>query len=615
MRFKKLGLLYKGIIVLACGFMLLIVALLGRELIGGDVVEREAVLPFFDEAKLGELKLLTQKDWSGTTDCLFLYDEFPDRLSNREVILPMLEQMRVTCKDMLVSEFDADELEGCSSVIICAFDLRPLGAHLADLMGWVKAGGNVMFLTIPEDNNYFEMIARDLGISGTSGAYTLVPGVYCPRPFMIGGERGYGVYDAYDASVSLELDEKNEVYLESTAEDHTPLIWRRQLGDGTVVVVNVDYIEKAYWGLYASAYSLMGDWFAWPVINGSAFFLDDFPSPVPFGDSQYITRDYGFSVRDFYMRKWWPDVKALGEKYNVRYTGAVIEDYSNAVKAPFDQNFSTNTFHFYGLDLLKLGGEIGLHGYNHMPLVLDGFDYKNQFDAYLPWNSEKDIEAGLSELIRFCTELYPSDKLQIYVPPSNILSQEGRKLIREKFPQIKVIASVYLPDEDRISYAQNFEVADDGVVEVPRIIDGYLMNEFIYFSAFSELNFHYVNTHFQHPDDVMDEERGAELGWEVLRSRLDDYMDWLFDTAPAIRSMTASELGAAVQRYDALTVRRTREDDKLVLELGNFVDEAWLMVRLNGLEPGEVEGGTLEKQLDGLYLLKAESDRVTISVK
>ena len=42
-------------------------------------------------------------------------------------------------------------------------------------------------------------------------------------------------------------------------------------------------------------------------------------------------------------------------------------------------------------------------------------------------------------------------------------------------------------------------------------------------AALSRADLHYVNSHFQHPDDVLDPDRGAEAGWETMRSRLEEY--------------------------------------------------------------------------------------------
>ena len=39
-------------------------------------------------------------------------------------------------------------------------------------------------------------------------------------------------------------------------------------------------MKKAFQRLFAASYSLLTDVGVYPVINGSVFYLDDFPSPV-----------------------------------------------------------------------------------------------------------------------------------------------------------------------------------------------------------------------------------------------------------------------------------------------------------------------------------------------
>ena len=84
-------------------------------------------------------------------------------------------------------------------------------------------------------------------------------------------------------------------------------------------------------------------------------------------------------------------------------------------------------------------------------------------------------------------------------------------MLAQKFPQIKTIASNYFAGE--CAYTQEFEVADDGIVEQPRIISGAILDDYMQMAAVSELNMHFVNSHFMHPDDLLDEDRGAKLGW------------------------------------------------------------------------------------------------------
>ena len=65
------------------------------------------------------------------------------------------------------------------------------------------------------------------------------------------------------------------------------------------------------------------------MINGSVFYLDDFPSPVPSGDGTYVKRDYGTSIQEFYSNIWWPDMLNLASQYGLKYTGVMIENYED----------------------------------------------------------------------------------------------------------------------------------------------------------------------------------------------------------------------------------------------------------------------------------------------
>ena len=94
-----------------------------------------------------------------------------------------------------------------------------------------------------------------------------------------------------------------------------------------------------------------------------------------------------------------------------------------------------------------------------------------------------------------------------------------------------------------------------------------------------------------------------QLGWEKLRARLDEYMTWMNESAPSLRNLTGSELAGAVQRYGALTVDKEITDQEIRIHLGNFYDEAYLMVRINDGTPGQgYRSGELTKCLLEIFI-------------
>ncbi|WP_091205281.1 DUF2194 domain-containing protein [Oribacterium sp. WCC10] len=536
----------------------------------------------------------------------------PQSIKSKELWDPILSQMKISSDECDVSDFKCSMLKDYDKIIMAVTKYQKLSEEIVGIKSWVKKGGNLMVAFPPETSGSYKSLFEILGVSD-SGEAVVVEGLHFEKDFLIGGSaHDFGIIDAYESSLAYALYDDCEVYVKSTDEYPVPVIWKRKVGKGTVVMDNFGIMDKAYRGIHCAAYSLLGEFCVYPVINGAAFYIDDFPSPVPEGDSTYVSRDYNMSVADFYSQVWWNDIYELGRRYGIHYTGLVIEDYSNQVEGEFPRNQEITRFRYFGNMLLDAGGEIGIHGYNHMPLVLENFDYKDQYDAYIQWPSIQDMRNSLLEVFGFSDELFPDEEFKVYVPPSNVLSEEGRKLLNDT--TIRSIAAVYLPTD--MAYEQEFEVSSDGIINTPRITSGCVIDEYMELAALSELNFHLVNTHFHHPDDVLDEDRGAALGWKKLYENLRNYMQWLYMSFPNIRNMTGSELAAAVQNYDLLKVERRINDREITLNFGDFNKEAWMLLRVSdGQKIDYVTGGSYISMTDDLYLLQCDTDKVVVRLK
>lgn len=528
----------------------------------------------------------------------------------------ILLDMKIAHRDVDIATDGVDAIPSLTSfdrVILLMPSLDALGTHLTDTMSWVSAGGSLMLAMPPDNSSYLQVIAPKLGIESAGYEYVTAESIVPSEDFMLGGGERYEFSDPFDSSLSVSLRDTARVWA-TTGNAGVPLIWSNECGSGRTVVCNIGIYDKVMRGFYAAAISLLGDVTAYPVINSAAFYLDDFPSPVPSGDGTYIKRDYGLSIADFYVKVWWPDLQKLAQKYDIRYTGVMIENYENAVnQAEPARQPDTTQFRYFGGMLLQMGGELGFHGYNHQPLALWDTDYGTLYD-YKTWKNKETLVASLNELIAFQDDVLPNAHGSVYVPPSNILSVRARKLIGADVPRIKTIASTYFEDGTDLPYVQEFGVASDGIVEQPRIVSGSMVdNPYMRLAAMSELNMHYVSTHFMHPDDLLDPDRGARQGWEVYKGGLTDYLDWLTKSAPDLRRQTGSECSGAIQRFSSLTVSVNTSADAWTLSLGNFHDEAWLMFRANNGEPGAVAGGEITHLTGDLYLVKATDKTVTIA--
>ncbi len=532
------------------------------------------------------------------------------------------KEFEVTYKDMKVGYVPVDlahesvpEFDGFDAVTVLLVDLEPLGESVLEIADFVREGGGAYFPLTLRKNLYSAILEGMMGIAEASYENTLVEGIYVDADFMVGGGRGFAVPSPFDSALALQLTEKAKVYAYTDDEKKVPLIWECAYGEGKFVINNFGIYEKVTRGFFAASYSLLKDVVAYPVINASTFFLDDFPSQIPSGSSEYIERDYNTTIRDFYVNIWWPDMMNFTDRYGIKYTGLAIECYDDTVDGTTTPAPDKGTFLNFGNMLMRQGGEIGYHGYNHQPLCLDGADYKGIYD-YKIWDSTDAMKSAFDELVDFCDELFPDVNMSVYVPPSNLLSDEGREFLISEYPQIRTISGIYLPD-DQLDFAciQEFDVDVNGIVDLPRIASGCELDEFTTLGIMSELNLHLANSHFSHPDDSLDPDRGAELGWERLKTGFNDYLSWLYSSAPMIRNFTASEMSGAIQRYIASTVSVEKGDGKYTLKIGNFYDEAWVMVRFNKDEPLTIDGGRLTRVTGNLYLVEAKRDTVTVFLK
>lgn len=520
----------------------------------------------------------------------------------------VLTDMRIgyECVDLSVDTFP--NLNEYQTVIVAVSKLGIFDESILTLAHWVEQGGRILFASVLEKEKSFDLISNKMGITESDYEHAMVEKISIKDGFMLGCNKTYRITDAYESSLTVRLAENCKVYVEETGSA-IPLIWETNYGSGKFVVCNLGFYEKAYRGFYAAAYSLLEEVSVYPVINGSAFYIDDFPSPVPSGNGEYINRDYNMSIANFYSNVWWPDMMQLAETYKLVYTGMIIENYQDQVKGDLVRNTDVSRYQYFGNMLLQRKGELGLHGYNHQPLCTEEFQYDIDI-GYQKWESYDKMKESVTELLDFSKGIFPGESFYVYVPPSNILSPEGRRMLGEDFPEIKAIASIYFPGES--AYEQEFGIGEDGIVETPRVISGCDIDGYMKIAALSELNMHYVNSHFLHPDDLLDEDRGASQGWERLKEKWMDYLDWLTESAGEIRSLTGSEMAGAVQRYDCVSLNKEITEKEVCLTVNGFYDEAYFFLRMNEGEPGQITGGTLTPLVGDLYLLKAEQEEIRI---
>ncbi len=590
---------------------ILIMALLAGAILlekkGTAIEAREAMLDILakdtDEAnQTGDLK----------PDVLILYrsaDAF--ETVSKQTLADTLHAMRIAYRAVDLTMDPLPSLDDVSMLLTCCRDLEPFENDLEKLIKWIEEGGKFGMMMTPVVDASFRVLHRKLGISDMGTEYRLYDSLcYTSGLLPLWGDR---VFDHHlqDYALTVRLEPDCTVHMQSGDSVKTPLLWERTVGKGRIAVLNNFLLSgKDSRGFAAAVLFALEDTVIYPIMNAGMVYVDDFPAPQPEGFNETLLKEYGYDIQGMFRNRWWPDMKSLTWEYGLRYTGVLVETYNETVMPPFEpEKTDGSLIKFFASELLQSGGEIGLHGYNHMPLCPPGFPYRDE--AYVTWTSPEHMRAGIRELVRYGKKMIPNAAFLTYVPPSNYLSDEGRAALLAAVPNLRVISGLYLNEEGTAALVQEFREEEDGTISVPRISSGFAEDGYTSFVIAQELMLRGVFSHFIHPDDILDEARGASLGWNAMYRDFSSLIASIVSTYPKLRFSTATEGAAAVQRYDRLGLSREETEEGLTVTLTNFYDTAWVALRTRRTI-GSVEGGELFAVSGGLYWIRADAAKVII---
>ncbi|MDO6604152.1 DUF2194 domain-containing protein [Arenibacter palladensis] len=390
--------------------------------------------------------------------------------------------------------------------VLCVLDTYVLNdAAIDSIMRFVAKGGT-LFLTKKNTDlrvAFFQGIKPDANLKIDSTSY----GLRFIEPVLPGlkGE----IYEL-EKSVHKGLARDNfsdKISVLATAANHPdfPVIIKNEIGLGRVILFNSDIkMSKGYRGLMFAQTLLGLEGIPYPVANVSTIFLDDYPSPLYNIRKEPIKSEMNLTIADFVTDVWWPDMKALAKKENIKYTAYVTFDYNANITPPFtfrewdkykmDKNVNgveQTKSSWLGRDVYNTGHELGFHGYNHVSLLKEN------------WPQDEFIVTALNTAVKKWKTIGFNELPISYVPPSNYIDSFGLAKLQEGIPSIRYIQSTYMGDfEEGGNREFDPEPYNDYFFNYPRISSGYFLEPKSIWAIESLYLFTGIWTHFVHPDDV-----------------------------------------------------------------------------------------------------------------
>jgi len=478
---------------------------------------------------------------------------------------------------------------------------------------WVSKGGRTAFLAYFPEEELYDVV----GIVESRGYFTVgVSGLNIVGNIFPGLDEIERT-DVVQTSLDVDLAASAKVLVES--ESKSPLVWTNSYYSGEIVFINTTTIlSKNFRGFLLSCISKVKDYFVFTILNSLVFQIDDFPAPIKLDTHPAIYDYYRISTPEFFRRIWWPATYNFARRHRLNLTGLAIVTFNDDTVSPLSgvNEIEREQLQYFGRRLSEFGGELGIHGYNHQSLALEGQMYFEKY-GYNPWESEQTMEEGLRILKETLENTFGSTYIFTYVPPSNIISPEGRKAIKRVFPEMRVFAGLYSGASEKGLLLQEFgrDPYVPEVISFPRNSSGYLYRDDMMWNIFDLIaNYGLVN-HFIHPDDLFDPARSGGYSWEEMDRQINRIFTEIRSHFPFLRGMKTIEAYKYFMDSENIDVFSRREGDYLYIQYSASREHSiFHMLRLRDERIASIEGGkyNLISYEHGLYLIESTADMVRI---
>lgn len=530
-----------------------------------------------------------------------LYDKRTQEFEEiKENVCKTLEYMRLPYEVVPIQEL-RNISEDMNSIVLILEDLG-LVKDLDGLMDKIYEGGQVFFAYRIAPSPQFMSISSKLGIIET-GSFVEGYGIKMKDNFFLGGENlEINTQESLSNSmIAVQLDKSATIH--ATSANEISLLWSNTYGKGKIFYFNGSMLGgKMHRGVISTVISNMGTDVLYPIINAKINYIDDFPSPPPTGFHEAIYEEYNKTVADFYREVWWPDMTRVGAINKLQYTGVAIGTYEDEVEEVSEEDIliTSSDIQHYAKEVLASGGEIGIHGYNHQPLTT--VELKDQDLGYKPWRDYQTMVKGIKLLKEFFNYHLSEYKLTTYVPPSNIITEEGIDALLEANEDFRVLASLYDKGEDEDSYEQELTIDERGVIHLPRMISGFPYTEQMKWGILMGVNTYGYFSHFMHPDDILDPRRSHNKSWEQLSKEYSQMQRDVSNHYPWLEAETASEGANGLIKYLEADLTYEKSEEEIIISNNNFQGELSFFLRTDKQIKGSVNCDVSEID-DGFYLI------------
>lgn len=488
--------------------------------------------------------------------------------------------------------------------------------EVAVLRREAQMGVTVIFATLPQSSviREYRDLRELLGIRAVIADEIPLAGMHLFSGFLLGGEEIYevtepGEEERQDMNPSVPwytTGAGTKTYMVGTLSDETieqtvddeiraqyvgmeeeaaknsllpAILWRNSVDTAKIFCVNGDYLaDISAVGILDAMMGETYDYDIYPVINAQNLVIADLPAFVSENEEEMQKR-YSQSAQAVYQEIVWPSLTSIASRTGAKMTCMMTPQFTYTDEEEPDGENVT-----YYLKRLK----------------------EEHAEAGLSADSREGIP--LSEKIKQDQTFW-----QTYAPSYRFLSlyADGVKSIGEKSALPAEIRTVALGSG---ASGQAVGYLNENVTLQPSTSSG------IRHTFLDDFKVKCMETALGYSNITLDlysvtYPEGDEDSWEKMSKKIAANLGTYWKAYEAFDATTLTESDVRIRRFLALDYKQQRAGNVITLSLEHREDAAWFLLRLHGEKVTEVAGGSFEEIEDGVYLILAEEDEVSVEVQ
>lgn len=511
-----------------------------------------------------------------------------------------------------VKEYEPDPENLPEAVLVDSKSLD-MKKDISVLGSYTEKGIHIIFCNLPEVTEVSKnpKLRMMLGIKGVIREKIKVEGIRLMEGFLLGGLKEYILDETMEKTQQdmdlvmpwyrisggakmfmhgmMEDEDVEACYMMTegdviTKNQNLPaVIWRNKYQNAMVFGVNGEYLStNAGLGILSAMMVELKKYDIYPVINAQNLVVVNFPDLANENEAEIMKR-YSRSLKAVCRDIVWPGVVSVAQQNSRKLTCMI------APQMEYQDNLNPeeDTLVYYMKLFQEQNIEMGLSG---------------------TYSKGTDVSTKLDKDIEFLDGVVPEYSMLSFYQGNMSDGELEDALKRKRFAQVRTIFTDDDESEQLVSYGQ------DNMVKQRSINNGYS-------HTFSEnLRMISIQTALGYSNIQVDINPVAfpvtdKDSWEKLSRKFAGNTSTYWKKFSKFEKTTLSESDARIRKFLALNYKQEKKGNTISLELSNFQEEAWFILRTQGEDIKYAKGAEFEKIEDGAYLITATEPKVQLELE